>query len=77
MNKKQIESFFARLSAANPAPKGELEYTNIPSQISRENAKRRIVVTANVRDRDLGSFVNDAKEQIAVNVVLPNGYWIS
>ncbi len=55
----------------------ELEYTNIPSQISRENAKRRIVVTANVRDRDLGSFVNDAKEQIAANVVLPSGYWIS
>ena len=47
------------------------------SQISRENAKRRIVVTANVRDRDLGSFVNDAKEQIAANVVLPSGYWIS
>jgi len=55
----------------------ELEYTNIPSQISRENAKRRIVVTANVRDRDLGSFVNDAKEQIAANVALPSGYWIS
>ena len=55
----------------------ELEYTNIPSQISRENAKRRIVVTANVRDRDLGSFVNDAKEQIAANVELPSGYWIS
>jgi cobalt-zinc-cadmium resistance protein CzcA len=30
-----------------------------------------------VRDRDLGSFVNDAKEQIAANVVLPSGYWIS
>ena len=49
----------------------------MPLQISRENAKRRIVVTANVRDRDLGSFVNDAKEQIAANVELPSGYWIS
>lgn len=47
-----------------------------PNQISRENGKRRIVVAANVRDRDLGSFVSDA--QIAVNekVKLPSGYWI-
>ncbi|WP_420935948.1 efflux RND transporter permease subunit [Alteromonas sp. A081] len=53
-----------------------LEYASIPSQISRENAKRRIVVTANVRERDLGSFVNEAKMQIAENVVLPSGYWV-
>ncbi|MBT1452138.1 CusA/CzcA family heavy metal efflux RND transporter [Glaciecola sp. XM2] len=53
-----------------------LEYASIPSQISRENAKRRIVVTANVRERDLGSFVTEAKMQIAENVVLPSGYWV-
>lgn len=55
----------------------ELKFTNIPSQISRENAKRRIVVTANVRERDLGSFVDHAKEKIAANVSLPSGYWLS
>tara|TARA_A200000159_G_scaffold162387_1_gene186229 strand:- start:1027 stop:4086 length:3060 start_codon:yes stop_codon:yes gene_type:complete len=54
----------------------QLEFASIPSQISRENGKRRIVVTANVRDRDLGSFVNEAKQQIAQNVDLPSGYWL-
>jgi cobalt-zinc-cadmium resistance protein CzcA len=47
-----------------------------PNQISRENGKRRIVVTANVRGRDLGSFVADAQQQIAEKVKLPAGYWI-
>ena len=48
-----------------------------PNQISRENGKRRIVVTANVRDRDLGSFVADVQERIAADVALPPGYWLS
>jgi cobalt-zinc-cadmium resistance protein CzcA len=47
-----------------------------PNQISRENGKRRVVVTANVRGRDLGSFVSDAQQQIADKVKLPAGYWI-
>ena len=47
-----------------------------PNQISRENGKRRIVVTANVRGRDLGSFVADAQREIAEKVKLPPGYWI-
>lgn len=47
-----------------------------PNQISRENGKRRIVVSANVRDRDLGSFVRDAQQQIGERVKLPTGYWI-
>ncbi|MBI5131277.1 MAG: CusA/CzcA family heavy metal efflux RND transporter [Rhodopseudomonas palustris] len=47
-----------------------------PNQISRENGKRRIVVTANVRGRDLGSFVGDARTQVADKVKLPAGYWI-
>ena len=48
-----------------------------PNQISRENGKRRIVVSANVRGRDLGSFVADAQQQIAEKVKLPAGYWIT
>ncbi|WP_439925378.1 efflux RND transporter permease subunit [Nitrobacter sp. JJSN] len=47
-----------------------------PNQISRENGKRRIVVTANVRERDLGSFVADAQRAVAEKVKLPPGYWI-
>lgn len=47
-----------------------------PNQISRENGKRRIVVTANVRARDLGSFVAEAEAAVADKVKLPPGYWI-
>jgi cobalt-zinc-cadmium resistance protein CzcA len=47
-----------------------------PNQISRENGKRRIVVTANVRERDLGSFVAEAQEAVSEKVKLPAGYWI-
>ena len=54
----------------------DLGFSSVPNQISRENGKRRVVVTANVRERDLGSFVNDAKLQIAQQVDLPAGYWL-
>ncbi|MFC4700805.1 efflux RND transporter permease subunit [Glaciecola siphonariae] len=54
----------------------ELGYSSVPNQISRENGKRRVVVTANVRNRDLGSFVDEAKTQIAEQVDLPAGYWL-
>ena len=53
-----------------------LEVAPGPNQISRENGKRRIVVSANVRDRDLGSFVADAQRAIGAEVKLPSGYWI-
>jgi cobalt-zinc-cadmium resistance protein CzcA len=46
-----------------------------PNQISRENGKRRVVVTANVRGRDIGSFVGDAQARIARAVDIPVGYW--
>lgn len=54
----------------------EIQIAPGPNQISRENGKRRIVVSANVRNRDLGSFVADAQRQIAEKVKLPAGYWI-
>lgn len=47
-----------------------------PAQISRENGKRRVVVTANVRGRDLGSFVTDVKTRINSDVEVPPGYWL-
>jgi len=47
------------------------------NEISRENGKRVTIIQANVRGRDLGSFVVAAKEKIAANVKIPPGYWIS
>ena len=47
-----------------------------PNQIGRENGKRRIVVTCNVRDRDLGGFVSEAQGSIATGVKTPPGYWL-
>jgi cobalt-zinc-cadmium resistance protein CzcA len=44
--------------------------------VSRENGKRRAVVTANVRGRDLGSFVAQAREAVSTQVALPSGYWL-
>lgn len=50
--------------------------TTGPNQISRENGKRRAVVTVNVRGRDLGSFIAEVQQRIAADVELPEGYWI-
>jgi cobalt-zinc-cadmium resistance protein CzcA len=47
-----------------------------PNQISRENGKRRIVVTCNIRGRDIGSFVAEAQQKIR-SVKIPPGYWIA
>lgn len=61
------------------APLSELAQIDVapgPNQISREDGKRRIVVSANVRGRDLGSFVGDAQRQIGEKVKIPEGYWI-
>lgn len=46
-----------------------------PNQISREDGKRRVVVTANVRGRDIGSFVQEAQQKINEQVQVPSGYW--
>lgn len=53
-----------------------IETSEGPSQINRDNGKRRIVVTANVRDRDLGSFVADLQAAVGRQVQVPAGYWI-
>lgn len=47
-----------------------------PNQISRDNGKRRVVVQANVRGRDLGGFVQDAKATVGAKVPLPAGSWL-
>ena len=53
-----------------------LDIAPAPAQISRENGKRRVVVTANVRGRDLGSFVTEVKSSIAEQGNIPPGYWL-
>ena len=49
------------------------DFTEGPNQISRENGKRRVVVTANVRGRDIASLVGDARARVAEEVKLPPG----
>jgi cobalt-zinc-cadmium resistance protein CzcA len=48
-----------------------------PNQVSRENGKRLVIVSANVRGRDIGSFVSEAGELIERDVQVPAGYWTS
>lgn len=61
-------------------PLGELASLQLldgPNQISRENGKRRLTITANVRDRDLGGFIAELQAKIDAGVKLPAGYWLS
>jgi cobalt-zinc-cadmium resistance protein CzcA len=54
----------------------ELEETTGPNQVNRENGKRRVVVTANVRGRDLGGFVAEVRQRLNDELETPAGYWI-
>lgn len=47
-----------------------------PNQISRENGKRKLTVTSNVRGRDLSSFITDLQTSVDSSIELPDGYWI-
>jgi cobalt-zinc-cadmium resistance protein CzcA len=53
-----------------------IETTLGPNQVNREDGKRRVVITANVRGRDLGGFVGELRQKIDAGVPLPPGYWI-
>ncbi|MBK8122251.1 MAG: CusA/CzcA family heavy metal efflux RND transporter [Dokdonella sp.] len=48
-----------------------------PNQVNRENGKRRVVITANVRERDLGGFVGGLRTKIGGEVKMPEGYWVA
>lgn len=54
----------------------ELVQQSAPNQINRESGKRNVVVTANVTDRDLGSFINDARLALQTELDIPAGYWL-
>jgi cobalt-zinc-cadmium resistance protein CzcA len=69
-----------RSARQNYIPLGEVAEFVVapgPNQISRENGKRRVVVTANVRGRDIGSFVAEAHQLIGKDVTIPDGYWVT
>lgn len=53
----------------------EIKVVDGPAQISREFAKRRVVVGANVHERDLGGFVEEVQERVAAEITLPTGYY--
>ncbi|HEU4687533.1 MAG TPA: CusA/CzcA family heavy metal efflux RND transporter [Vicinamibacterales bacterium] len=55
----------------------EIVETAGPNQVNRENGKRRVVVTANVRGRDLGGFVNEVRERLDAELQAPTGYWVA
>ncbi len=55
----------------------DFNLTEGPNQVSRENGKRRVVVTADVRGRDIGSAVAEAQAKVAEKVSLPPGYWLT
>jgi cobalt-zinc-cadmium resistance protein CzcA len=60
-------------------PLGELAQVDLglgPNAINREQGKRRVVVTANVRGRDLGSFIAEVQQRMATQVEVPPGYWL-
>ena len=74
-----LTSLPVMLSNGNYVPLGEVAELNLVTgynQIYRENSKRRIVVTANVRGRDLGSFVQDVQKSVEQGVEIPAGYWV-
>ncbi len=54
----------------------EVQITEGPSKINRQNGKRNIVITANVRGRDLGGYVEEIKSSLQANLTLPSGYWV-
>ena len=81
---KRLPIFLPRKSgteeSANFIPLEEVASLDIapgPNQISREDGKRRIVVSANVRGRDIGSFVLEAQQRVQQSIKIPAGYWTS
>lgn len=71
LNAERKQQFFVTLGSV-----ADLVTLSGPNQISREDGKRRVVVTANVRDRDLGSFVEEA-QRVVGSMRIPSGHWIS
>ncbi len=77
---RSLERLPIELPQGGYVPLGEVATLKLapgPNQISRENGKRRLVVSANVRGRDLGGFVTEVRGKVEQQVKLPTGYWLS
>lgn len=77
---RTLERLPVPLAQGGFVPLGEVASLKIapgPNQISRENGKRRLVVSSNVRGRDLGGFVTEVQQKIDEQIKLPTGYWVS
>jgi len=75
----QLSALLIPLDDGGYIPLREVAALNLVTgynQIPRENGKRRVVVTANVRGRDLGSFVTDVQSAVEQQVEIPAGYWV-
>jgi len=75
----KLEDLPIELSDGDYVPLGEVTKLVLATgfnQVYRENGKRRVVVTANVRGRDLGSFVNEIRDVVGEEIEIPAGYWI-
>lgn len=84
-----LENLPVPLPTSSSNHRSEIHYPHVPlgeiatltitdglNEIKREDGKRFIAIQANVRGRDLGSFVEEAKEKIEQQVELPDGYWL-
>jgi cobalt-zinc-cadmium resistance protein CzcA len=69
-DKNELSAFLQLGEVAN------IEVAPGANQFSRENGKRNVVITANVRDRDIGSYIAEAQQRIQQEVKIPSGYWI-
>src|SRR5207248_11203593 len=74
---------YQTLKLASPPPAfitlgdvADLQMKQVPNEIGRENGKRVVTVTSNVRGRDLSSFVADAQRAVSDKVQIPPGYWL-
>jgi cobalt-zinc-cadmium resistance protein CzcA len=77
---RALERLPVRLSEGGYVPLSEVASLKLapgPNQISRENGKRRLVVSANVKGRDLGGFVTEVRSKVESGVKLPTGYWLA
>ena len=72
----QLSAIGSQLQTIPLREVAQIELAPGPNPISRENGKRRVVVTANVRGRDLGGFVTEAQSRVTSAVTVPAGYWL-
>jgi len=78
-NVDALERLPVSLPSGGYVPLGEVasfELAPGPNQINRESGKRRVVVTANVRGRDLGGFIDELRTRVSREAELPAGYWV-